>query len=57
MPVERIKLEVEVRINYDNESERKETIDKAKRCVLSVSVGGMIAARPIKAKLLSPDSK
>ena len=23
MPVERIKLEVEVRINYDNESERK----------------------------------
>ena len=52
MTTERITLQVVVEINYQNYSERKEAIAKAKDCVTSGSILSVVGAKPIKATLI-----
>ena len=52
---ETIYLQVKVKINYDKKSQRKEAIQKAKDCVLSVRrFGGSTSCDSKTAKLIKP---
>ncbi len=54
---ETIELIVKVRLNYDTKKRRKEAIQKAKECVLSTSILGVVGCKFKSAKLYSGVTK